>query len=238
LKVSNEILEILSKDKVRNINIINFIKSYPVYSAEIKGDSILIRGKSDENWVYISSESQEEFNFLASKLNDKDEYFAIAEDWMIPELTKCRDIIWKLSCMKLYMPGNIEMPENKYNIIELSSDEAEYIFNNYDYSAYTSIEYIKDRINNGIGLGIFEDHRLAAWIITHDDGAIGFLNVLPEYRKKGYGYELTTAIIKKLRAEGEIPFIHIEEDNIKSMNLAVKLGFLKDRKINWFRRSR
>jgi 8-oxo-dGTP diphosphatase len=234
----NNILEILNKDKVRNINMINFIKSYPIYSAEIKGDSVLIRGKSDENWVYVSSESKEEFNFLVSKLNDNDEYFAIAEDWMIPELKKNKDIIWKLSCMKLYMPDYVEMPESKSKISELSPDEAEYIFNNYDYSAYTSIEYIKDRISNGIGLGIYEDNRLAAWIITHDDGAVGFLNVLPEYRKRGYGYELTAAMIKRLRAEGEIPFVHIEEDNIKSMNLALKLGFLKDRRIHWFKRSR
>jgi hypothetical protein len=36
------------------------------------------------------------------------------------------------------------------------------------------------------------------------------------------------------RQEGTIPFVHIEETNIKSMNLAIKLGFRKDRRVHWF----
>lgn len=48
-------LVLLENDKVRNINIINFIKNYPVYWVDTAGESVLIRGRSDEDWVYISS---------------------------------------------------------------------------------------------------------------------------------------------------------------------------------------
>ena len=63
---------------------------------------------------------------------------------------------------------------------------------------------------------------------------VGFLHVLEAYRRKGYAYDLTVYLIHKLRAQGTIPFVHIEETNIKSMNLAMKLGFRKDRRVHWF----
>lgn len=124
--------------------------------------------------------------------------------------------------------------KKKLEIRNLKIEDATYIYNNYDYQEFTSIEYISERIENGIGLGIYKDNKLVAWIITHDDGAIGFLNVLKEYRRKGYGMELTVAMIKKLRELGEVPFVHIEMDNKKSMNLALQIGFTKDRIVNWF----
>ncbi len=72
-----------------------------------------------------------------------------------------------------------------------------------------------------------EDNKLVGWVLTHDDGSIGLLNVLPEYRRKGYGYELMLAIIRETRKVGKLPFLHIEENNIKSTELALKLGFEK-----------
>lgn len=232
----DEVLKCLEKDKIRNINLINFINKYPIYNIDNIGDSTLVRGKSDENWVYISSSSENEFKRLVDKLDDNDKYFAVIEDWMLPFLIKDKKLIWKLSCMKLAFPKNVILPKNKYDIAELSVKDAKYIYDNYDYKEYASVEYITERIVNGTSLGIYEDNKLVAWIIIHDDGAIGFLNVLPDYRRKGYGYELTIAMTKKLRELGKIPFVHIEEDNIKSMNLALKLGFIKDRKIHWFER--
>ncbi|WP_411682016.1 GNAT family N-acetyltransferase [Clostridium thailandense] len=70
--------------------------------------------------------------------------------------------------------------------------------------------------------------------MTQDDGAIGFLNVLSEYRLKGYGKSITIDLIKKVRKQGKLPFVHIEEKNEKSMKLALSLGFKKDRAISWF----
>lgn len=232
----DEILKYLTRDKIKNINMINFINTYHINNIDMVGNSILVRGKSDQNWVYISSSSKDEFIKLVDKLTEEDIYFAIIEDWMLPYLIKDKKLLWKMTCMKLIFPENLALPENKYNIKELTVNDAEYIYNHYEYKDYASAEYIAERIIYGTSLGIYEDNKLVAWIMVHDDGAVGFLNVLHDYRRKGYGYELTIAMIKKLRELGEIPFVHIEEDNIKSMNLALKLGFKKDRRIHWFER--
>ena len=79
-------LEFLKKDQVRNINIINFIRNYKISTFDVVGDSVLIRGKSDEDWVYISSKSEEEFLQLISRLDEEDRCFAILEDWMLPQM--------------------------------------------------------------------------------------------------------------------------------------------------------
>ncbi|MBM7614057.1 GNAT family N-acetyltransferase [Alkaliphilus hydrothermalis] len=228
-----ETIEILHRDEIRNINLINFMKQYPITTIGTVGDSILVKGKSDENWIYISSENEEEFKGLLSSLNPDDQYFAIMEDWMLAILTKDRDVEWTLSCMKLYFPEDKPLPALRLKAEALKPHEAEYIFNHYDYKQFTSVEYIVERINKGVALGIYEGEQLVAWVITHDDGAIGFLTVLPEYRRKGYGYDLTIAAIEKLRQLGEVAFVHIEEENIRSISLAEKTGFVKDRMIHW-----
>ncbi|MDF2882384.1 MAG: family N-acetyltransferase [Clostridiaceae bacterium] len=229
----NKALDYLRTDLVRNANIINFIENYPVYCIERVGNSVVVKGTSDRNWVYLSCRCEEELTAIKEKLEDNDVCFAAAEDWMIPTLTKNRTIKWKLSTLKFYLPHNVILPGNRYVTSNLKVEDAYYIYNNSNYKEYLSIEYIQDRIKNGIGAGIYDSDRLAAWCITQDDGAIGFLHVLPEYRLRGYGRDVTIKVINKVRELKKMPFVHIEEKNEKSMKLAFSLGFVRDRYINW-----
>jgi len=199
------------------------------------GDSVLARGKSDEDWVYISSESKEEFFQLIEGLDEEDKCFAALEDWMVPYIVKVREIRSWLPSMKLVYDEKIPLPPVNSNVVELSIADAPYIYENSKYKGYISIEYVEDRVKNGIALGTYVDGKLIAWTITHDDGAMGFLNVLEEYRRKGYGTAVTVAMMKRLLELGELPFVHIEEDNVKSMNLALKVGLKKDRRLHWIK---
>lgn len=233
-----KIITVLNQDRVRNINMINFIKQYPINSIHRVGNSILVRGTSDRTWIYISSNETIEFHEIIQLLTEEDEYFAIIEDWMLPHLIQKQKILWQLSCVKLYYPNDLQVPKPNSIIKRLQPKSAEYIFKHSKYQDFTSVMYIKERIDLGIALGIFIKEKLVAWLMTHDDGAIGFLHVLPEYRGRGYARDLTFEMIRRLRAENEVPFVHIEESNLPSMNLAIKTGFSKERRIHWFQRSR
>lgn len=234
-----EIIEVLEKDRIRNVNLINFIRDNRVNSAEIVGDSVLIRGFSDRPWVYISSKSQDEINEIRQKLTETDKCFAVIEDWMMPILYDNDEALrWKLTSAKLYYPETTTLPnidvEEDIEVKLLHINDAQFMYDHYDYKEYASVEYIRDRIEKGVGLGMFRSEKLIGWIMTHDDGAMGFLNILEEYRNKGYAMALSVSLIKMLRAMGEVPFVHIEPHNYQSMNLAIKAGFQKDRMINWF----
>lgn len=229
-----EILKYLSENEMENINMINFIKSYPIHTIDKVGSSVIIRGTSDRDWIYISCKSLKELEMIKQMLNKNDRCFAIIEDWMVPILTAGRNLKWKLSAMRLILPSGVFVPAPAHELSTLSSNDAEFIYKSSNYIDFLSIEYTKERIINGISSCIRIENKLAAWAITQDDGAIGFLHVLPEYRRKGFGRGITLDMVCKVRNAGMLPFVHIEEDNYKSMRLALSLGFKKDRVVNWF----
>ncbi|WP_253205457.1 GNAT family N-acetyltransferase [Clostridium estertheticum] len=230
----NKILELLIKNKIDNINIINFIENYSIFYLEQIGDSVIVKGTSDRNWVYISSKSEEELKIIKSRLDYKDKNFAIIEDWMIPILTKGNKIKWRLSTMKLVISNIKVIAESKHSVSKLAVCDSKFIYENSNYKDFISMPYIIERITNGVSSCIRYMDKLIAWGITQDDGAIGFLHVLPEYRKRGYARDVMIDLINKVRDENKIPFVHIEEGNEKSMKLAMSLGFEKDRVVSWF----
>lgn len=226
-------LQLLHKDTVRNINLINFILRYPITFVYREGNSVLIRGTSDEEWVYINSECVDEFLRLTQRLHAEDRCFALLEDWMLPYIVEGRTVRSMLSSIKLVYKSSGKQLSVEYPVQPLRMEDAQYIYQQSEYKEYISVEYITERILHGTGRGIYENGSLIAWALTHDDGAIGFLTVLKEHRGKGYGQAVTAAVVNALLQAGDVPFLHIEEDHAASMHMAQKLGFCKERRIHW-----
>lgn len=230
----HSVIEQLKKDSFRNINILNFIKNNRISSAESFDDSVLVRGISDREWVYICCKNEQELNLIKSKLTEKDKNFGAIEEWMLPILTEGKEIAWELPTIQYYLPDDITMPKPEIEDISLTPADATTIFENSEYKEFLNIEYIESRIENDISVGIYENEKLVAWGLIQDDGAMGFLHVRPEYRRKGYGLQITLALIEKVRQAGKFPFACIVRDNVKSINLVKKLGFIEDKKKHWF----
>ena len=234
LTILNSVIQILEKDSPNNISIINFIKNNKIFSADIIGDSVLVRGESDRCWVYISSKNKDELSIVKSKLNKDDENFASIDDWIFPILTQSKKVIWDLFMSQYYLPNNIYLPSPEIKTISLTEKDANIVYNNSEYKEYISIEYVKDCIRKGISAGVYDDKKLVSWAITQDDGAIGFLHTLEEYRRKGYGYNVTLSMIHRVRSSGGPPFANVLPSNKRSINLLLKLGFKESKKIHWF----
>ena len=234
MKKYNKIIELLREDELKNINLLNFIENNPVLDIKTKGKSILLRGVSDQIWIYISSSDEDELKFLKSRLHEKDKNFAAIEDWMVPVLLEDDELIWDLSMTQFYLPDNIVIPKSKFKANPLSLADAETLYDNSEYKEALSIGYIKDRIIKGSSVGLYEKDKLVAWGMTQDDGGMGFLHVLPECRRKKYGYNITLLLIEKIRQKGKIPFVYIEKENMKSINLVLNLNFKKHKGLHWF----
>lgn len=209
------------------------MKNYPVLTLNIVGNSVVARVKSDEVWVYVAGRSREELQQLIGGLDEGDKCFAMSDEWMIPYVAGNRETEYVLSCVKLVYDGNVLLPPVNYDVVQLSPEDTLYIHANSRYNEYTTVNYVEERIRNGDALGIRMDGKLVVWLITHDDGAIGFMNVHEGYRRKGLATAVTSAMARRLLERGEIPLVHIEEDNYKSMNLALKTGFRKYGKYYW-----
>ena len=233
-KSLHKIFKRLEKNKFKNINILNFITINKITHAELIGDSVLVRGMSDREWIYISCRNEIELQQIKTKLTEKDKNFGAIEEWMLPILIEGKEIEWELPTIQYYLPANADIAKPEIETTSLSIEDAKTVFENSEYKDFLTIEYIESRIENDISVGIYENEQLVAWGLIQDDGALGFLHVLHEYRKKGYGVQVTLSLIKKVRHSGNLPFACIVQDNIKSINLVKKLRFKEDKKKYWF----
>lgn len=227
-----KLISLLKRDEITNISTIGFIENNPITEIIDINNSYLIKGKSDVEWTYVVCNNESDLRALLEK-SDSNTYFASVEDWMIPIITEQRKSEWILSTMRYFLPGDVEVPENKLEVIPLTTDHIGLIISQSNYKQFLTPAYVEDRITKSISAAIIKKDKLVAWGLTHDDGALGSLHVLDEYRKKGYGKEILISLIHQNRKLGKISFAQIEEKNLKATNLVEQLGFLKDRRVSW-----
>jgi 8-oxo-dGTP diphosphatase len=227
-------LRILEADLTKNISLINFLKYNQILNVEIIENSVVAVGVSDRRWVYISCNDIKELSLIKNTLKREDDNFASIDDWIFPVLTKGKEIIWDLCMIQYYLPDDIRLPSSKFNTTPLTESDAQIVFNNSEYKQYISIEYVKDCIRKGISAGLYDNNKLVSWSITQDDGAIGFLHTLDEYRRKGFGFNITLSMIEQVRNNGDLPFANVLPTNKRSIDLLLKLGFKESKRIHWF----
>jgi 8-oxo-dGTP diphosphatase len=230
-----EVIQSLLTDKIANMSIIGFISENPVTAVIREGNSVLIKGLSDEEWIYIFSKNDNELRKLLNRLTEKDRYFASLEDWMIPILNEKKKFDWTLSTIRWYLPDDVEVPDNKIKTFPIIIEHIGLIISQSKYKQFLTSRYLEERIIKSLSAGIYDNENLVAWGLTHDDGALGSLNVIEEYRGKRYGTEILLSLIRQCRELGKIPFAQIEETNQKAIKLVTKLGFIKDRRVTWIK---
>ena len=228
----SDLKEHLKKDILSNISTIGFIENNPITKVVEINNSYLIKGTSDVEWTYIVCNNENDLRVLLEK-SPGNTYYASVEDWMIPIITENRNTEWILSTMRYYLPEDVEVPENKKDVIPLTTDHIGFIISQSNYKQFLSPAYVEERISKSISAAIMKKDKLVAWGLTHDDGALGSLHVLDEYRKKGYGKEILISLIHQNRKLVKISFAQIEEKNTKATNLIEQLGFVKDRRVSW-----
>jgi len=96
-----------------------------------------------------------------------------------------------------------------------------------------ALSYIHERLDDGM-YGGFLDGKCIGFIGIHAEGAMGMLEILSPFRRRGYGRALEAYLSNILIAEGKIPYCHIICDNSASIELQKSMGFwVSDRKVWW-----
>lgn len=231
--MNSEIIRRLAEDPIRNMAALGFFENYPPEQVFQVGDSFILLGESDHLWGYVSSQSESELTRLFEEYPIGTKFFASVEEWMIPVIAKDAEVEWVLSTDRYLLPENHPVDPPSRTTCTLDVSFAEYIFDHSDYQAFTSVEYLRDRIARGISAGIMENGTLVAWALTHDDNSLGCLHVLPEFRRKGFAKAVMGSLIIQKRKADEPVFLNVEPSNINSMKLVTGMGFVIDRKISW-----
>lgn len=87
-----------------------------------------------------------------------------------------------------------------------------------------SASYISHRIEAARIWGLFEEGRLVGFIGTHSEGAMGMLEVFPEYRRRGYAHILEASLIAWHLKRGWTPYCQVIDGNTASLHLQTSLG--------------
>ena len=234
-KEKQEAISFLRKNEIYNLSIIGFIEENRLQRLIRKKNSLLAQGSEVEKWIYFSSENEKEFAGLIQNLTVEDKYFGAVDDWQIPYLTKSKEVDWLINAIQYHYPVEKEIPENKVETHQLTPKDSEYIFSQSVYKDVLTVEYLNDRIERSVSAGIYEDGKLVAWALTHDESSLGSMHVLEDYRRKGYAKEITISLVRQCREVGKIPFLQCENKNIPAQKLVESNGFIKDRNVSWLK---
>lgn len=221
----NEIINKLKADKLNNIQCLGFLKNVIPVSVRETGNIILVKGISDQEWTYICTAGKGDFPELLTEIKDSDKYFftnnAAVKDYMIKNFG-CKIF---LDSESYYFPGKHLSYKETVPTEPVKPEGAQVIWDNTEYRDVMDFNYVNDRIANGISACVYVNDKMASWSLTHDDNSIGFLHTVEGERKKGFAINVVANMTKQMLDMGEIPFVQISDNNKKSYNLIMKLGY-------------
>lgn len=100
-----------------------------------------------------------------------------------------------------------------------------FVLQHYTHADVNDADYLRSRLQSGDFFAACVEGKPAGFIGTHEEGSIGMLEVLPEYRRHGIAAALSTFQVNRLLSQGRVPYSQIEPGNAASFALHRRLGF-------------
>ena len=94
------------------------------------------------------------------------------------------------------------------------------------YGTVNDPRYFEERIESGEMFAAYVRENLVGFIGFHDDGSMGMLEVLPEYRHLHIGSALESYLLNESLLRGWTPYCQIFVGNIPSVRLQRRLGLI------------
>lgn len=141
------------------------------------------------------------------------------------------DLDYETPCLQCIYVGSVPpIVHEGFNIVKLGMSYLDFVLEHYPHGR----EYVKDRLSSGAVYGIEEDGKIVGFIGEHDDGSVGMLEVLPEYRRRGFASALQSYKIAEQMAKGWVAYGQVYLDNDASFSLQRSMGMeLSDGRIRW-----
>ncbi len=233
--MEKNILDELCKHRLKNLEIINLINSKVEFTYQKFGNSYLFKFDSnvDKFNIHIVSDNEMDVKLIIKNLGKNDTHIVSSEDWILDLIRAKKKIVHEEITTKYSLPDNVEMKNYTLNIEPIRIEDAVIVDKKWVFTNENSYSYILSRIKNEVTAAIYKNGRIIAWNLTHSDGSLGILYVEEEYRKRNFAYEMTSYMVQNLRAKSKIPFFFILKGNVKSTNLAQKIGFEKSGTVHW-----
>ncbi len=139
-----------------------------------------------------------------------------------------------LDCVQLHLPDSVPLPEPPGPIRPLDPRWAGHVHAHYTRGDLLDTDHLARRIRSGPALAWMEDGLPVGWILTHEEGTMGVLEVLPSNRRRGIGQALLQAMCRRIRQDGGMPVAHVGRDNPASLGLCRRIGMREDCRVAWY----
>ena len=221
----NKALEYLQREYLHNLDMIEGLRRdlYDVlYAAE---DGVLICDREGGRTHMLSCRDAE-FSRPGCSL------FVVHQADTVEPLKEKLGFEYACECWQAAYLGDTPLPVGDFEIKKLDMSYAPVAAEIYSSSDY--LEYMQRQIREGVLLGAFVDGKLAGFTGRHVQGALGMLEVLPEYRRRGIAAALESAAINRELNEGHVPYGQIVIGNNASRAVQAKLGMsFADKNVWW-----
>lgn len=138
-----------------------------------------------------------------------------------------------LRCTTMVYQSRKRLSSN-HRIQPLALEDIDFVLKHYSNSS-VSKEYLEDRIRKQFMFGASIDTRCAGFIGLHEEGSLGMLEVIAEFRRKGVGNSLVAFMVNHCLDRERIPYAQIVTGNQSSIIFHEKMGFTHYRReAVWF----
>lgn len=195
-------------------------------------EGVLLWDKESGAW-FLSAQSEETLGRALPLIPPEARLAACHEDWYLSRLEARLGLKGRAFFQSVWTkPQPPRLPPFQGVLRRLGPQWAETVAETYC-QTFGDVDYIRGAVERGM-LGIFDGETLAGFIGVHDEGGLGMLEVLPPYRRRGYGLVLQLAIIRAALAEGRYAYGQVAEHNAASLALQQKAGMtVCPEKIYW-----
>jgi tRNA (guanine37-N1)-methyltransferase len=224
-------LEYLNRNPLLHMGMIEALRRNSAELLYSETDGVLLREKRSGAYM-LSASNPDAGGKLVSKISGA-ELFLSHQDFLVPIIKNRFEYISVHDCLQAVYTGKNFLPlTGKFEIAVLGSTYEETVLNNYH--LIDSPEYIYERIESGEMFGAFLGKNLLGFIGFHEEGSMGLLHVMPEYRRMGVGEVLESFLINFQLQKGWTPFCQIFSDNEASLHLQNKLGLeIEEKHLYW-----
>lgn len=191
--------------------------------AEILYDSetTLLLREINSGVCFLSSEQPTETEPLLQTLYEKNSFVVLHGTALVPVAKKLGFEI-DPPCRQVLYEGAPLCAEGELTIQHPKETDFALVKATYNLSGEERLRQDFDRPDF---LGGYLDGKMVCFIGLHSEGSMGILEVLPEYRRRGYAQQIYCTLINNQLQKGRLPYAQIYIDNQNSLNLQKKLGF-------------
>lgn len=188
-------------------------------------DSLLIHD-SFSNIYAGTCENDQEAHMLIQSIPKAAEEILLFQTCLFEEKLKQGILYDMISFNSVYLSKElrpVKLPIS-FTIAPLKADHVSFVMKHYSVKELCTEGHICERVAAGM-LGIFHKDNLVGFIGTHLEGAMGMLEILPNYRHMGLGMALQNAMANTLLRQGAYVYGQVMQNNHASFALQKKCNF-------------